>query len=180
MAPDRAPRLFFALWPDARARTALARLGREIAFHAHGRAPRPESLHLTLAFLGPVAAERLAAVRAAGEAAAASVDAFPLALERVGGTAYGIAWLAPDKVPEALRALHAALAGALERAGFARERRMFRPHVTLARDCVRPAQRGALPPIAWTVDRLTLMASTLAPEGAHYREVAGWPLRGPR
>jgi 2'-5' RNA ligase len=170
-------RLFFALWPDARARARLSRLAAEVAHHAQGRAPPGESLHVTVAFLGPVAAERLPGVLRAGEVAVACVDPFDLALERMGGTAFGIAWLAPGDIPEPLRALHAALAEALGSAGFPRERRMFRPHVTLARDCVRAAQRGAIAPIAWTVERLALVASTPTSGGSRYRDIASWPLR---
>jgi 2'-5' RNA ligase len=55
-------RLFFALWPDAPARAALVRLAHEIAHHGHGKAPREDNLHITLAFLGPVAAERVGAL----------------------------------------------------------------------------------------------------------------------
>jgi 2'-5' RNA ligase len=170
-------RLFFALWPDPRARAKLARLAAEVAHHAQGRAPGGDNLHLTLVFLGTVAAERLGAVTEAGERAAREVDPFDVALERMGGTAYGIAWLAPDGVSASLRALHGALATALESSGFPRERRMFRPHVTLARDCVRAAQRGAIAPIGWTAERLALVASTLASGGSRYQQVASWPLR---
>jgi 2'-5' RNA ligase len=116
----------------------------------------------------------------AGEDAVRGVDPFELTLERMGGTAYGIAWLAPGTVPEPLRTLHERLAVALETAGFPRERRMFRPHVTLARDCVRAAQRGAIAPIVWTPQRLALVASTPAASGSRYRDVAGWPLRSAR
>ncbi|HEX4884450.1 MAG TPA: RNA 2',3'-cyclic phosphodiesterase [Casimicrobiaceae bacterium] len=172
-----AQRLFFAVWPDAPARAALARLASEVAHVVQGRAPRSDSLHVTLAFLGNVDADRLPAVLAAGKLAAGGVDPFDLALERMGGTAYGIAWISPGRVPDALRSLHGALAAALEQAGFQREQRMFRPHVTLARDGVRRAQQGALPPIAWTVDRLALVASTPGPGGSRYADVAGWPLQ---
>lgn len=170
-------RLFFALWPDAKARAALARLAGEVAHHTQGRAPRAEGLHVTLAFLGAVPPARMPAVAAAGERAARAVDPFPIALSRVGGTGYGIAWLAPETMPAPLREVYEALAGELEARGFPREKRMFRPHITLARDGVRRPQLGSLPPVEWTVERLALVASTLAPGGSHYRDVATWPLR---
>ena len=172
-------RVFFALWPDAPARAMLVRLSHEVAHHAHGKAPREDNLHLTLAFVGAVADERLAALERIGGEAAAGVAPFELALERVGGTGYGIAWLSPDGVPTPLAALRAALTGGLSRAGFAIERRMFRPHLTLARHCVRAAQRGPVVPVRWTVERLALVESTLAAGGSHYRDVASWPLGAP-
>jgi 2'-5' RNA ligase len=51
-------RAFFALWPDATVRAALAPLVRDIARKVHGRPTAVESIHLTLAFLGEVAEER--------------------------------------------------------------------------------------------------------------------------
>ena len=78
--------------------------------------------------------------------------------------------------PAPLHELQEALAEALAASGFARERRMFRPHVTLARDCVRSAQRGTVPPVEWNVERLSLVASTLGPGGSRYADLASWPL----
>jgi 2'-5' RNA ligase len=179
--PSGAPpahRLFFALWPDAPAQAALARLAREVAHHAHGKAPHEDNLHVTLAFVGAVAGERLAALERVGGEAAATVAPFELALERVGGTGFGIAWLSPDGLPPPLSTLHAALAAGLSREGFVVERRMFRPHLTLARHCVRAAQRGAVAPVRWTVQRLALVESTLASGGSRYRDRANWPLAG--
>jgi 2'-5' RNA ligase len=169
-------RLFFALWPDAPARAALVRLAHEIAHHGHGKAPREDNLHITLAFLGPIAAERVGALERIGRAAATGITPFGLSLERVGGTGFGIAWLSPDGLPPSLAALHAALAAGLAREGFPTERRMFRPHLTLARHCARAAHRGAVQPVHWAVERLSLVESTLAAGGSRYREVAGWAL----
>ena len=169
-------RVFFALWPDAPARAALSRLAREVAQDTHGKPPRDDNLHLTLAFLGPVAAERIGALDRIGRDAAAGIVPFPLSLERIGGSGYGIAWLSPDGVPPALAALHAALAAGLAREGFPTERRMFRPHLTLARHCARAAHHGPVQPVRWTVERLSLVESTLAAGGSRYRILVEWPL----
>lgn len=175
MAPM--PRLFFALWPDAPARAALARLALDVAQAAHGRAPRADNLHVTLAFLGSVDDADVARAVAAGMRAAAAAGAFDVALARLGGTRRGIAWCAPAVVPTGLGRLHEALAAALHEAGFATEARSFRPHVTLARDCAGPLRRAPLPaPIGWRADALALVASTPAPGGSHYRDLARWPL----
>ena len=169
-------RLFFALWPDPPARAALARFAREVANHGQGRASRDANLHLTVAFIGAVPESRLAALLQIGESTAALAAPFRLELDRVGGRAYGVAWLAPPSLPEPLHALHATLTEGLRAAAFPSEQRMFRPHVTLARDCARPAQRGRIAPIGWQVQRLALVASTLAPGGSEYRNVGDWPL----
>ena len=172
-------RLFFAVWPDAPARTALSRLAREVAQDAQGRAMPDENLHVTLAFLGSVERERVQAALDAGNRASQATAPFDLAFERLGGGSYAITWLSPGRVPGALLALHSSLTTELEAAGFALERRMFRPHLTLVRDGVRRPRRGALPPIAWRVKELALVASTTAPTGAVYREQKAWPLGPP-
>jgi 2'-5' RNA ligase len=169
-------RVFFALWPDAPARAALSRLAREVAQDAHGKPPRDDNLHLTLAFLGAVGSGRLADVLRLGGDVASVGTPFDLALERIGGSGYGIVWLSPDGVPPALAALHAALAAGLASEGFPTERRMFRPHLTLARHCARAAHHGPVQPVCWTVERLALVESTLAAGGSRYRILAEWPL----
>jgi 2'-5' RNA ligase len=173
-------RLFFALWPDQAARKALARLALEVARDGHGNAPRESNLHLTLVFLGDVPRDRLNSLVALGEHVASRSQPFPLALQRIGGTSYRIAWIAPEKIAEPLHALQAALAQALAAEDFPRERRMFRPHVTLARECTRSTHHGSIPPIGWRVERLSLVASTLRHGGSEYREIDGWALGGSR
>jgi 2'-5' RNA ligase len=169
-------RLFFALWPDTRARTALSRLAQEVAHNGQGRAPSASSLHLTLAFLGELPQQRVEALLDVGQRVAAAASPFPLTLDRIGGRAYGVAWLAPPSLLEPLHHLHAALADTLAATGFSLQQRMFRPRVTLARDCARPAHRGRIAPIGWEVRRLSLVASTLAAGGSEYRYVGEWPL----
>ena len=84
MLPEPGPRsgpplrIFFALWPDAGARDALSALARDTAAQTGGRAPSAGNLHLTLAFLGDVAAARIAALHALGPAVAAAVPPFTL------------------------------------------------------------------------------------------------------
>jgi RNA 2',3'-cyclic 3'-phosphodiesterase len=169
-------RLFFALWPDPQVRTALSRLAQEVAREGQGRAPRDSNLHLTLAFIGEVPQARIEALLEVGQRVAAVASPFLLTLDRLGGRAHGIAWLAPPSLPEALHHLQAALTDSLAATGFSLQQRVFRPHVTLARDCARPAHRGRVTPIGWEVGRLSLVASTLAAGGSEYRNVGEWPL----
>ena len=169
-------RLFFALWPDASARAALRTLANDVAARRGGRAPREDNLHVTLAFLGDVNADRIAGLEAIGATCASACAPFPVTLVALGGASHGIAWLAPRSVPPSLAALHVALTGALEREGFPVERRRYRPHVTLARHCTLPVRRHALAPVTWRVERLSLVASTPSPQGSIYNDIATWPL----
>jgi RNA 2',3'-cyclic 3'-phosphodiesterase len=178
---DASPlRVFFALWPEAGARDALRALARDTAAQTGGRAPSAENVHLTLAFLGDVAATRLAALHAIGPVVAAAVPPFTLTLDRVGAFGDGrIAWAGASAPPRDLERLAHSLNGALAKEGFPTERRAFHPHVTLARHCRRPAATGTLAPIAWRVERITLYASELSPRGPRYRELGAWRLGSP-
>jgi 2'-5' RNA ligase len=167
-------RAFFALWPGATVRAALAPLARDIARKVHGRPTAVESIHLTLAFLGEVAEAALPSLEAIG--AAMPRGTFVMQLAQCG--AFGgarVAWVAPAETPPELVNLESQLRTALAAGGFRTEDRPFAPHLTIARRCGR-ALPHAITPIAWNVDQLSLLASSLEPGGARYREVAGWPL----
>lgn len=175
-ARPREPRIFFALLPDGDGRARIAQLAERCAERAGGRASAPDSLHLTLAFLGGVPPDRLPALMAIGDGAPRM--AFELVLDTVGEFRRArVAWIAPSSIPAALLALREALAAALLKARFAIEDRPFRPHITLARKCGAPLAQAAVSPLRWPVARLSLMASTLDPAGARYRELAGWTLQ---
>jgi len=175
---DASPlRVFFALWPGAGARDALSALARDTAAQTEGRAASTRNLHLTLAFLGDVAAARLAALEAIGRAVASAVPPFALTLDRIGAFGDGgIAWAGTSAPPRDLERLVQSLTGALAKEGFPTERRAFHPHVTLARHCRRPAGSGTVVSIAWRVEQITLHASELSPHGPRYRELGVWPL----
>jgi 2'-5' RNA ligase len=175
--PGDAPtRLFFAIMPDDGVRARLADLAASTALAAGGRASAPDTLHLTVVFVGTVRADEVAAVRDAGDAVA--WEAHDLALDTVGSFARaGIAWAAPTRAPDALVRIHRDLAGALAARGIAAETRPYRPHVTLARRCAVVVDAPIAPPIAWRVDAAVLMSSRLLSDGPRYRPIASWPAR---
>lgn len=173
-------RVFFAVWPDAAARDALAQLAGGVAARTHGRALAPSNLHVTVAFVGDVARERVADLLAIGAELAPDIPSFDLTLDSVGtfrGT--GIAWAGPSTTPAVLRLLAQRLAGGLEARGFAVELRAFHPHVTLARRCRAPKDASIATPVSFGVTRVVLNASESAGGRVRYRELAGWAL-GPR
>ena len=171
-------RLFFAVWPDTAAREALLRLARDTQAVAGGRATAPQSLHVTLAFLGSVANERLPALAAVAGAVAAAARPFALTLDRGGGARArgGVAWIEAAAPPEALLHLQARLATGFAELGFVPDTRRFRPHVTLARKVAAAAVAPACAPISWQVTELALNASEPAPGGSRYSTLATWPL----
>jgi 2'-5' RNA ligase len=176
MATEHSRRLFFALWPEE---SIAERIAAATALHeraAGGRAIPPRKLHLTLAFLGSVAASRLPCVRAA--AGALRGAPFELLLCRVEHWARPrILALAPAESPPALAALVADLWRALAACAYEPETRPFRAHLTLAREARPPrGVRLEIDPIAWQVRELCLTESITDPRGARYERLQSWPL----
>jgi 2'-5' RNA ligase len=135
----------------------------------------PDSLHLTIRFLGRVDGRRLEALAAALRAVA--VRPFPVSLEDVGtfgrGSAIRVVWLGLASGSDDL----ARLAGEVEEhcaaEGFEPEDRPYHPHLTLARSRLRRGDHlPDLPPppelTGWTVAGFRLYRSRLGPGGASY------------
>jgi RNA 2',3'-cyclic 3'-phosphodiesterase len=151
-------RLFFALCPNAVTRARLDRWSAALHERCGGRRTPAENLHVTLAFLGNVADERVAAV----EAAMGRVEPrrFVLTLDRPGyWKKNSIAWAGTSAVPAELEALAAELRASLAAAAVPYDPQPFAVHVTLLRDARAPAAMPALEPIAWPVDGYALVVS---------------------
>ena len=167
-------RLFFALWPTAAVARDLYEAAQSVHRACGGRAMRRDSLHVTLAFLGAVAASRVAAAEAAADAVAASP--FVLELDRLACWKHNrIAWAGCSEVPPPLGSLAADLAQNLRSAGFSLDTRPFAVHATLVRnaDCAAPLPVPTTP-IRWPVDDFALIESHRGPAGARYEVVRRW------
>ncbi|MDY7227659.1 RNA 2',3'-cyclic phosphodiesterase [Hyalangium rubrum] len=119
---------------EARATAAIERL-RPVSPKA--RWVKPEGVHLTLVFLGEVDAAQLPAL---GEALTpVSHHHAPFTLTIEGGGCFGVPrhphvlWAGVGGDIAALGALQAEVATVLEPLGFAKEKRMYTAHLTLAR-----------------------------------------------
>jgi 2'-5' RNA ligase len=178
-------RAFVALELDARLREAIGELQARLRPRCGGiRMARPEGNHLTLRFLGdtsPVQVETLrpllgaaAAACPAAEARVAGLGTFP---ERGGPR---VLWLGLD-VPPTVLDLQRACERAARAAGFDREGRPFKAHLTLGRWRDR-APRPDLPPAdlgATRLEALVLFRSDLRPDGAVYTPLARFALGRP-
>jgi 2'-5' RNA ligase len=166
-------RLFFALWPDASARDALAKLALDVTAVTQGRAVPAAKIHLTLAFLGEIADERRGDLEQA--AGAQHGEAMRITLDRVGSFRKArAAWAAPSQPVEALNALQASLEQALRAHGLRLEERPFRPHVTLARGTRAPLPLASIAPITMRCDALALVRTE--PGTGSYTTVESWHL----
>ncbi len=150
----------------------------------------PQSIHLTLQFLGEVPEAHLPAIlQALEEVRDAAAHQSPLRLRLAAAGAFPnlrrpqTLWVGMAGELEGLTRLHQAVIAATEPLGFQPETRPFRAHLTLGR--VRreatPAQRAALgsalgslsPPrsITWQSGHPLLFKSTLTPTGSIYTEL---------
>jgi 2'-5' RNA ligase len=147
----------------------------------------PENLHFTVKFLGDTPLERIPAVLKALQEAAKGVAPFTI---RVKGCSLIVdrgrarmLWAHANGDLDALRELARRTDDRLGRLGFPREKRSWKPHVTLARvrDTVTSSETQAMQDIVAglveqefgtvPVEHLDLMASNLQPTGAVYTVV---------
>jgi RNA 2',3'-cyclic 3'-phosphodiesterase len=170
-------RVFFALWPDAKVRARLDAIAGELHKLRAGRRTRPDTLHLTLVFIGEMAANRLPELLAAAEGVA--VGRFELQFDRVDCWRHNrIAHLGVSQRPPSLMELVGQLETRLDAAGIPFDRRPHMPHITLLRkaDCSAQIENPALQPIRWPARDFVLVNSSLRPGGAHYEQLGSWPL----
>jgi 2'-5' RNA ligase len=169
--------VFFALWPPETVARQLAGIAADYSQAAGGRPTRRETIHLTLAFLGDIAVERLTELqRVAGEIDAA---AFDLTLDRFGIWQHNRLFWAGCATPPALLDLAGALSKRLLAAGFAvaDAKRPFAPHVTLVRKVARlDVALPAMHALTFRCEAFVLVRSRLSDKGSDYEVLARFPL----
>lgn len=155
----------------------------------------PASMHITLRFIGEV--DEAVGEHLADALAAISAPAFEIAFAGLGtfnrGRKVTTLWAGVAAEPR-LDHLHAKMESALVRAGLEPEARKFSPHVTLARFRARsgnsrkkkasPMEKvarwleahGDFRTAPFAVGAFSLLRSHLGHGGAHYEEVAAYPL----
>ncbi len=169
-------RLFFALWPDALLQQRFYHAGLKLAERCGGRCTRRENIHLTLAFLGAVEADRLQDILDVADGI--DLPAFDLLFTRVGWWRQNqVAWAAVDVPPRPLFDLVKQLQLGLIASGFKFDERRYQAHVTLLRRASCPAGLIDNEAIAWHAQDFALVRSTLREDGPHYAIVQRWPLR---
>jgi len=181
-------RLFAAVDPPPEVAAELSRWARSAARAGRGgespalRILDPDSLHLTLLFLGERPMEEIDAL--AGALSEAALGAGECVLETGAPL-----WLPPRR-PRALAVeihdpggaladLQGQLARGLCEVTGEQPPRRFRAHVTVARSRAAPrrgAELPATPPLGFAVAEAVLYRSRLEPSGARYEAVARAPL----
>lgn len=187
-------RLFLAVDIPDEVRLRIAEVSDELrAAGWHARWANPAGTHLTLKFYGDTQIERIEALR---DILATRLRPFaPLELRTQGAGVFPkrgparVLWLGIAGDLDALGRLQQEVELGSEELGFARERRPFSPHLTIAR--FRPEdvstlggldarlrRIGNLAPITFRVNTVTLFRSELRPSGAIYTPLAEFALEG--
>ncbi|MEE8638452.1 MAG: RNA 2',3'-cyclic phosphodiesterase [Candidatus Margulisiibacteriota bacterium] len=143
-----------------------------------------KNLHITLKFLGWVEDRNLDNLIDLTTRAAAGKGSFKARFEELGtfpeGKSPRVVWVGTAEGGDKLCALAKALEETLSTAGFRKEEREFRPHITIGRikdkkgvdklkekiKSIKDAKFGEV-----LVDRICIMKSTLTPKGPIYEKV---------
>ena len=147
----------------------------------------PDSIHLTLKFLGNIAADRTGEITRAIEEAARPISPFQVEVKGLGVfpnlRRVQVVWVGMTGATDKLSTLQQRIDSNLARLGFPPESRRFTPHLTLARirNQASPDEREKLGQLitetqfeAGTikVDSVSLMKSQLTRQGAIYSRIS--------
>ncbi|MBN1862988.1 MAG: RNA 2',3'-cyclic phosphodiesterase [Dehalococcoidales bacterium] len=153
----------------------------------------PESIHLTLKFLGNIAADKIEAVTGVMTESARGIVPFRLSARGLGvfpnPKRAQVVWVGMEGDLDQLRQLQKQLEAELDRLGFPPEARAFTPHLTLARlrNYASPEERQRFGRLIADrefsagdieVESLSLMRSQLTRSGAVYSRLSSVRLTG--
>jgi len=145
----------------------------------------PESIHITLKFLGEVPEKRVTEI----DAALSGLSWKPFTVSVLGTGFFPgsrsprVLWAGMDA--PTMKGLAEELDARMERIGFDKEKRAYRPHLTLARArgtridsklVAAAAQYKEFAFGSFAVDRIFLIQSSLKPSGAVYNKLKEYPL----
>ena len=179
-------RSFIAIELPDKLKSSLTRLQAQLK---SGKQPSvrwvdPNSIHLTLKFLGNISVDRTGEITRAIETATQGISPFHLEVKGLGVFPHlrrvQVAWIGLSGDVERLNQIQQRLESELTPLGFAPESRSFTPHLTLARlrDQASPSERQSFGQLIantrieaiydFNVDSIKLMRSQLTREGAIY------------
>jgi RNA 2',3'-cyclic 3'-phosphodiesterase len=174
ISDSRNLKLFFALWPAEGVRRALWQTGGILHQVWNGRRMKPDTLHMTLVFLGETPVSRLEELK--GLAGRIQGRQFDLAIKHAACWRHNkVGFLSPQDTPPALAQLVYGLEESLEAAGIEFEQRPYKPHITLLRN-TRCTSQVPFEPIHWSPEEFVLVASSSTDHGQIYQLLGRWKL----
>lgn len=166
--------------PD-KVRSELAELQNSLKPKSNSvRWSKPDSIHLTLNFLGDVEKERMDDIFDAVKRATEGNAPFQINISGTGAfpnykrpTVY---WIGVNESSGALHSIQQKIETELEKLGFPKEKRKFSPHLTIGRvksqhglnEISTALQDVKLPTMTFIADEIVVMQSVLQPGGARY------------
>jgi 2'-5' RNA ligase len=160
-----------------------------IASGADVRWEPAEKFHATLKFFGGVEEAALPAVIAKMGSLLEQYGEIPIAYDHIGyfprKSHPQIVWIGEREPHEHLRKLKAELDNEFASMGFSKEKRLFRPHVTLGRvrsgrgikHLISTVENINFEPFTFPATEIVLMKSTLNPNGSTYSPLQKFELR---
>lgn len=138
-----------------------------------------DQIHLTLKFLGNIDKDKVREISDSISDISDNFNSFKIAFSRIGAFPSlnhpAVIWLGIDKGAESLKTLNEKIETALEKLGFERESREFKPHLTLGRVKSNKNMSDLTKLLEETtfcfgndtqINKLTLLQSDLSPKGA--------------
>jgi len=183
-------RSFIAIELPEEVKTGLRRIQTELKLpeHTFVKWVAPESIHLTLKFLGNISPQKVTEITEVMEQASQGVSPFHLEVTEVGAFPNlrqpRVLWLGIKGAIDKLVAWQQRIDSGLVPLGFSKETRPFPPHLTLARlrEGTSPKDRVSFGELIMktpveasykiNVNSLSLMKSQLLPGGAVYSRLA--------
>ncbi len=126
--------LFFALWPDNRQRERMRDFITPVTKLVEGRAVDRRDWHVTLVYVGDLEERYIPELQQ--QAAEVTFEPFQLRLDKLEfWPRPKIAAMVPPRVPSELEQLVEKLSGLVVAAGKLPQQRVYRPHVTVVKNC---------------------------------------------
>lgn len=179
-------RTFFCLELPTSVKREIRKTASSIDSPAYVKWVSQENLHITLKFLGDVNSKEVPEIERKAKESASRINPFEINIEMLSGFPNPgfpkVIWLGSNSPPEEIFQLQKDLESRLEDLGFEKENRDYVPHVTLGR--TKDENKAKIEQMGsklkshdlednWSVsvDRLTLMESTLKSHGPEYDPV---------
>ena len=149
---------------------------------------KPQNIHLTLKFLGDILSAQIAEIKKIIEEIAARTTGSHLTLDHIGAfpnfRTPRVFWVGSSQTPIVLTHLVASLEEQIQPLGIEKEKRAFKPHLTLGRvkgrDCGKTIaflKNYRFEPQEFTCDEIILMKSELQVAGAVYKPIQKFKLK---
>jgi len=145
---------------------------------------KPDNLHITLKFIGDADDGQIESLSSRSAKAFDQIPPFTIGLSSPSAFGKRVLSIAIEDETDSLLAINESLESTSERVGFPREKRSFKPHLTLARirdergthELISQHAKTQIEPVEWEVREVVLYESKLQTTGSVYSKLKTFPL----